>query len=381
MIPDSKHSLPDDDDDGETRSLKPEAASEKTPDRVSDNSPDIDASPDIKDGSELSTSRQGETWLDRLRTLVGLRDPGRLRQDLEQALTEDHNTSSDFSPEEKEMLRNILRLREVRVDDVMVPRADINAVDEEITLGALLEIFREAGHSRMPVYNDTLDDPRGMVHIKDVMAHLIETAQPNGESGEARTNLPQLDNEHVDLARRLTDCNLIRDVLFVPPSMPATDLLAKMQASRTQMALVIDEYGGTDGLVSLEDVVETVVGDIEDEHDVDDSELIASAGVDQWIADARVGLDDVALALGDQFHAGDHGEDVDTLGGLLFVLIGRIPVRGELITALPNFEFEVIDADPRRIRRLRIFKARQGLARRRPRRGDPRGPEQKPATT
>ncbi|WP_350335824.1 hemolysin family protein [Coralliovum pocilloporae] len=324
--------------------------------------------------ADTQPARQGEPWIDRLRNLLGFRDPGRLRHDLEQALTDDHGEASDFSPEEKEMLRNILRLREVRVDDVMVPRADINAVEADITLGALLEIFREAGHSRMPVYNDTLDDPRGMVHIKDVMAYIIETAQPNGDS---KTNLPQLDDEHVDLTRTLSDCNLIRDVLFVPPSMPATDLLAKMQASRTQMALVIDEYGGTDGLVSLEDVVETVVGDIEDEHDVDDSELIVEAGADQWIADARVALDDLAETLGDDFHAGEHSEDVDTLGGLLFVLIGRIPVRGELITALPNFEFEVVDADPRRIKKLRIFKGKQGVARPKLWRGEARSSDQK----
>jgi len=290
-----------------------------------------------------------------------------LRDDLETALAAEIEDGHAFTPEERTLLRNILHLREVRVEDVMVPRADIDAVEAALPLVDLIGAFRGSGHSRMPVYRETLDDPVGMVHIKDLMTFVAAAAAPpDGEGG--------LDLSRVDLARPLADTGLVRPVLFVPPSMPATDLMAKMQASRVQMALVIDEYGGTDGLVSLEDLVETVVGDIEDEHDDDEDEpAVKAVGDGVWVADARVDLDSVREAIGEAFEIGAAGEEVDTLGGLVYALVGRIPVRGELISpaALPGLEFEVLDADPRRIRRLRIFRRRAGEPRRRPaRRGN-----------
>lgn len=333
-------------------------------------------------------------WAEILKRLGGLRRPGNgagtLRQNLQDELAREPDGSASFTPEERVLLSNILRLREVRVEDVMVPRADIDAVEDTVLVGHLMEVFRESGHSRMPVYHDGLDDPRGMVHIKDLMAYFSARAadgehpstgedKPNGEAeaadpAPASNEKPALDLSRVDLLLPLGDAGLIRPVLFVPPSMPATDLMAKMQADRVQMALVIDEYGGTEGLVSLEDIVETVVGDIEDEHDEDEDAMIEKAGDGIWIADPRVPVEEVEAAVGTGFQLGDLAEEVDTLGGLVFTLVGRVPVRGELITAreFPGYEFEVLDADPRRIKRLRIrarrAESRHGDVRRRQRR-------------
>jgi CBS domain containing-hemolysin-like protein len=297
--------------------------------------------------------RRRESWLARLTTALARRGGGgSLREDLATALADEVSDATTFTPRERVLLQNILRLREVRVDDVMVPRADIQAVEAGTTLAEVLSGFRASGHSRMPVYRETLDDPVGMVLIKDVTALIISTAA--GDDGG-------YDLSRVDLSRPLSATDLVRPVLFVPPSMPATDLMAKMQSARVQMALVIDEYGGTDGLVSLEDVVETVVGDIEDEHDVDDDDAtIVPAGEGAWIADARVDLEAVQAVIGPDFDPGEMSEEVDTIGGLIFAVLGRIPVRGELVSpkALPAFEFEVLDADTRRIRRLKIARRR-----------------------
>uniref|UniRef100_UPI003D0BE2FB transporter associated domain-containing protein n=1 Tax=Roseibium sp. TaxID=1936156 RepID=UPI003D0BE2FB len=239
---------------------------------------------------------------------------------------------------------------------------------------------------------------RGMVHIKDLMAFIAERAasrrtedlvagDEGDEGGETRKfngaaanghNMPDLDLSCVDLSVPLEETNLLRDLLFVPPSMPATDLMAKMQADRMQMALVIDEYGGTDGLVSLEDLVEEVVGDIEDEHDEDEEAMLASDGEGIWIADPRLPLEDLDKVLGTNLTEAEISEDVDTLGGLLYMSVGRVPVRGELLFVpgeLPGFEFEVMDADPRRIKRLKIRRRRteprlQDMRRRPKRTGD-----------
>ncbi|MHC5655133.1 hemolysin family protein [Stappia sp. ICDLI1TA098] len=304
--------------------------------------------------------------------------PASLRQNLQDELARDAGPSTSFTPEERILLSNILRLRELRVDDVMVPRADIDAVEDTVSLGRLMDVFRESGHSRMPVYREGLDDPRGMVHIKDLVAYFYARST-NGapRETEAGSNSEiDLDLSQVDLSTPLSEAGIIRSVLFVPPSMPATDLMTRMQADRVQMALVIDEYGGTEGLVSLEDIVETVFGDIEDEHDEDEEAMIEKSGDGIWTADPRVPIEEVEEALGTDFQLGDLAEEVDTLGGLVFSLVGRVPVRGELLAAreLPGYEFEVLDADPRRIKRLRIRarrpEARGVDARRRVRRPD-----------
>lgn len=317
--------------------------------------------------TESEVERDSRPWLSRLVGQLVLRRNGSLRENLEHVLAGDYGGDATFLPEERVLLGNILRLREVRVDDVMIPRADIDAVEENISLGDLMEEFRTSGHSRMPVYHDTLDDPRGMVHIKDLLSFFTaaltgkpleaEMATQPAEGGEASRE-GGFDPRHLDLDRPLADLDIVRPVLFVPPSMRAADLMAQMQASRVQMALVIDEYGGTDGLVSLEDLVETVVGDIEDEHDEDDELMLVRQGDATWVADARVTIDALAEELGEGFDVGDLSEEVDTLGGLLFTIVGRVPVRGELISAdiLPGLEFEVIDADPRRVKRVKIIR-------------------------
>ena len=242
------------------------------------------------------------------------------------------------------------------------------------TLGDLLNLFEQSGHSRMPVYAETLDDPRGMVHIRDVMSHMTRMARGvQAESADKpdRRAAP-LDLAAVDLSRSIGELNLIRSVLFVPPSMLASDLMARMQATRTQMALVIDEYGGTDGLVSLEDIVEMVVGDIEDEHD---DERADDHPDRRWrFRRRRQGRDRRGRRkmIGDDFTAGEHGEYVDTIGGMIFNTLGRVPARGEVVQAIPGFEFHVLDADPRRVKRVRIVQIRRanaagGCARARPR--------------
>jgi len=300
-----------------------------------------------------------------------------LRKDLAEALSDKAGTDAAFSPEERAMLNNILRLREIRVEDVMIPRSDIEAVEIATTLGEVLELFEQSGHSRMPVYCDSLDDPRGMIHIRDVLGHITRLArQRNGRRPAAQrkngTAAPKpalktakLDLSRVDLDKTIGELNLMRKVLFVPPSMQASSLMARMQASRIQMALVIDEYGGTDGLVSLEDIVEMVVGDIEDEHD-DEEVMISEEADGVFIVDARADLDELAERIGPKFVVGEHGEDVDTVGGLIFSVLGRIPIRGEVVQAVPDFEFHVLEADPRRIRKVRIVPLRTAERRRRP---------------
>ena len=306
-----------------------------------------------------------------------------LRENIADALLADPDSNAAFSPSERAMLHNILRFREVRVEDVMVPRADIEAVDQSITVGDLMVLFEDSGRSRMPVYCDTLDDPRGMVHIRDLLSWIMKQARNKRrtsvraasaakaaaiaaeaeEKPVARTPKPAFDLGRIDINKSLSETGIIRQLLFVPPSMLASDLMARMQASRIQMALVIDEYGGTDGLVSLEDIVEMVVGDIEDEHD-DDEVMIRKTSDDVFIADARAELEEIAELVGPDFDIREQLEDVDTIGGLIFSSLGRIPVRGEVVQALPGFEFHVLEADPRRIKKVRITRKRVAPRRR-----------------
>ncbi|MHB2266678.1 hemolysin family protein [Aliihoeflea sp. PC F10.4] len=296
------------------------------------------------------TAGKPSNFLQLISSLFRAKNGSSIREDLADALHEDSLDSANFSPGERAMLRNILRLRELRVDDVMVPRADIEAVETTTLLGALMVRFEELGHSRMPVYGENLDDPRGMVHIRDILAHITRTARSDRDPSEGPANL---DLSDVDLTKSIEELGLVRKLLFVPPSMLATDLMAQMQAERVQMALVIDEYGGTDGLVSLEDIVEMVVGDIEDEHDDDEAMIVRNAD-GTFVVDAKAEIDDVVEEIGPAFAAGEHGENVDTIGGLIFNALGRVPARGEVVEAIPGFQFHVLDADPRRVKRLRI---------------------------
>jgi len=295
----------------------------------------------------------------RLRGLLRsvFRSNGSARREIEDAIAADEESGAAFVPEERAMLRAILRLGDLRVEDVMVPRADIDAVDVHIPIADLIAEFHDASHSRMPIYRDTLDDPIGMVHIKDVMKWIFETAA--GGSRAESDAAEGLDLSGLDLQKSLHSTGVARHVLFVPPSMPARILLERMQASRTQMALVIDEYGGTDGLVSLEDLVEIIVGEIEDEHDDAEEATIVKVGDGLFVADARAALEDARAIIGPAFDVGELGEDVDTIGGLVFTVTGRVPVRGEIIHPVDAFEFEILDADPRRIKRIRIRERRK----------------------
>lgn len=314
----------------------------------------------------------GESWIGRvLRALFGWKS-GTIRADLEVVLEEATPAETGFSPEERTMLRNILGLRERRLEDVMVPRADIVAIQHDISIGELIKVFESAAHSRLVVYNESLDDPVGMVHIRDLLAHMASRAAVNPLVNERRKRpFPAgLDLRLVNLSTPLSSTKIIRSILFAPPSMPAIHLLAKMQATRIHLALVIDEYGGTDGLVSIEDIVEQIVGDIDDEHDEDESPTVMRQADGSYVADARATLDDVVAAIGAEFDVGDVAEEVDTIGGYLVMQLGRVPVRGELVPGPGEFEFEVLDADPRRIKRVKIYCVKD-RARRRDR-GEPR---------
>ena len=297
-----------------------------------------------------------ENWLARaIRALFGWK-PGSVRDDLQVVLDASMPDEVGFSAIERTMLRNILGLHERRIADVMIHRADIIAVKRDIPLGELMSLFESAAHSRLVVYNETLDDPEGIVHIRDLLAFMTAKARVS-DTTKAKRKKPfpaGLDLRAVDLALPLSETNIIRKLLFVPPSMRAIDLLAQMQASRIHLALVVDEYGGTDGLVSIEDIVEQIVGEIDDEHDSDEPPAIMRQADNSFIADARASLDDVRSVIGEDFVTGEAGEEVETLGGYLVTHVGRLPVRGEVISGPGNFEIEVLDADPRRVKRLRI---------------------------
>ncbi|NVN85639.1 MAG: HlyC/CorC family transporter [Rhodopseudomonas sp.] len=298
----------------------------------------------------------GENWLIRaIRSLFGWK-PGSVRDDLQVVLDASPPDDTGFSAIERTMLRNILSLHERRIADVMVHRADIVAVKQDITVGELMSLFESAAHSRLVVYNETLDDPVGIVHIRDLLAFMTARARDEVPS-KAKRKKPSpagLDLRAIDLKQPLVDSGIIRKLLYVPPSMRAIDLLAQMQAARIHLALVVDEYGGTDGLVSIEDIVEQIVGEIDDEHDSAEPPSIVRQADNSFIADARASLEDVRSVIGEEFVTGEAGEEVETLGGYLVTHVGRLPVRGEVISGPGNFEIEVLDADPRRVKRLRI---------------------------
>ena len=265
--------------------------------------------------------------------LKGLRRPrngeGSLRDTLEE-LIEDHDESGDaLQADERLLLENILKIKDVTVYDAMVPRADIDAVDVSTSLDDLAELMREKGHSRVPVYRETLDDVIGMVHAKDVLVAYRRTEPA-----------------------RLED--LLREVMFVAPSMRVLNLLFEMRNTRSHMALVIDEFGGIDGLVTIEDLVEEIVGEIEDEFDrVVEPQLVDSSD-GTLTADARFEVDDFEERVGRVLTDEERENDIDTLGGLVFSLAGRVPSRGELIAHPSGLEFEVVDGDARRIKRLKV---------------------------
>lgn len=258
-----------------------------------------------------------------------------IRESLEEVIEESDRQNPELARQERVMLANLLKFGELRVEDVMVPRADIVAVEEAISICELVAKFREAQHSRLPIYRETLDDPIGLVHVKDVIG------------------LGELGPDGIMRWPDVAIAKIRRDIVVAPPSMPASDLLLKMQSTRIHLALVIDEYGGTDGLVSIEDLVEEIVGDIGDEHDTEEAPHLVKLPDGRYEADARLDLDDFTEQTGLSVEQPDPEEEVDTLGGLVVSVLGRVPQRGEIVSH-SGFEFEVLEADPRRIKRLRV---------------------------
>ena len=308
----------------------------------------------------------GTVWFSEILMKLGLARTQTLRQTLASALREETGSVENFTAEERAMLLRMLEFGEARVEDIMVPRADIIAIEEQEPISELLSTFEEAGVSRVPVYVETLDDPRGMIHIKDLFQWLMADAASNGTKSPANGRVPSeqkatsqqkptsLDLGRVDLAKPISFTKARRPVLFVPPSMPAMNLLIRMQSTRIHMALVVDEYGGTDGLVTIEDLVEQIVGDIEDEHDDAEAAHITRDTKLGLIAAARTPVEELEEHVGRKFLSEDEEDEVDTLGGLVFTILNRVPSRGEIVRHSSGIEFEVLDADARKVKKLKI---------------------------
>ncbi len=292
----------------------------------------VPSRPPRDDGAESQSSlvEVVRDWLSRL----GRRRDGetRLREILEDLIEQRGGEPVPASPEERTMLLNLLKCGELRVADVMVPRANIDAVEQSMSLAEVVSAMYKAGHSRLPVFRDTLDDIVGMVHVRDLLRYW-DTDEPFA-----------LDE-------------IVRRILFVPPSMRVRELLMQMRATRIHMAIVVDEYGGTDGLVTIADLVEEIVGEIQEEIGMEDLPVIVDRPDGLIEADARVSVEDLEARVGTVLLPEEHEENIETLGGLVFSLVGRVPARGELIAHPAGLQFEVIDADPRRIKRLRIHHA------------------------
>jgi CBS domain containing-hemolysin-like protein len=280
-----------------------------------------------------SIPRSGQSFWRGLRTfLFGNDSEATLRAEIEEAIEShegDPPALGDLTPIERQMLRNLLHFGESTVADIAVPRGDIVAVPSTISFPDLVAAFLDAQHSRLPVYEESLDQVVGMIHVKDVFTVQMSGAEPPADM-----------------------TTLLRTPLYVPESMGVLDLLARMRADRVHLAIVVDEFGGTEGLVTIEDVVEEIVGDIEDEHDEEASQLLVPVEDGIWDADARAELDDVATTIDARLAAVE--EDVDTLGGLATVLAGHVPQQGEILEHPSGWRLEVIDSDSRRVTRLRL---------------------------
>ena len=276
-----------------------------------------------------------------------------LRKEIESVIEShaDEPGGTTLAEDARTMLGNLVTFQDLRVSDLMVPRADIIGVEEDETLRAILDRFVEANHSRLPVYRETLDDVIGMIHVKDFLRFMTTKGKmPKTKTGAG------LSLTAAELSAKVKTQNaIIRDVLYVPLSMPAADLLFKMKTSHVHLAVVVDEYGGTDGLVSFEDIVEAIVGDISDEHDDDDEDVqLKQQNETTWMADARVAISTLDDTFGVDLLPDDQEDEADTLGGLIFEMAGRVPVRGEVIRHDSGIEFEIMDSDLRRVKRVRI---------------------------
>lgn len=291
---------------------------------------DISDSRSPREGADEEGGTIAGLFRNWFRSAVKGRSDATLRDAIEELIEEPADSQDALGAGEKLLLGNILKLRGRTVVDVMVPRVDIIAVDVETPVAELIRRFADDAHSRMPVYRENLDDVLGMVHIKDVLSLV---------AGQRRAELK----------------DVLREVPIVAPSMPVLDLLLQMRESRQHMALVVDEFGGIDGLITIEDLVEQIVGEIEDEHDVTDAPMLQRRDDGVWIADARLPLEDLEEMFGPILTEEEREEDLDTVGGLVFTLAGHVPSRGEVIPHDSGIEFEVIDADPRRLKRVRLL--------------------------
>ncbi len=270
-------------------------------------------------------------WRGMRHLIFGEDSESTLREEIEEAIDEAEDArpvAGDLSPAERQMLRNLLHFGEQTAGDICVTRGDIIAVPDTISFEALVAAFADAGHSRLPVYGDSLDKVVGMIHIKDVFV------------------------ASVDAERDRSIAALMRDPLFVPESMGVIELLARMRSQRIHLAIVVDEFGGTEGLVTIEDVVEEIVGEIEDEHDEDAVGQLTMLDDGVWEADARIELEELAQAVDPRLSSDE--DEVDTLGGLMFLLAGHIPAKGECLVHSSGWRLESVDSDPRRIIRVRL---------------------------
>jgi len=259
-------------------------------------------------------------------------DGNSVREAIEGLIEEHPKTGDAIDEHERVLLTNVLKQRNATVEQIMVPRADIMSVQVTAPIPDVVKLLVEEGHSRVPVYRESLDEVIGMVHIKDLASAMLEQSATNAETQLAE---------------------VMRQVIFVAPSARVLDLLLDMRIKRTHMAMVVDEYGGIDGLVTIEDLVEQIVGEIEDEHDEDEEPELIDRADGTIVADARVTLTDFVERYG-QMLSDEESSELDTLGGLVVRLAGRVPNRGELVSHPTGMEFEVVDADPRRIKRMRI---------------------------
>ena len=273
-------------------------------------------------------------WRSMRHLIFGDESEPTLREEIEDAIDEAEGSggarpiAGDLSAVERQMLRNLLHFGEETAGDICVTRGDIIAVPSGISFDEMVRAFADAGHSRLPVYGESLDEVVGMIHIKDVFVASVDPARDR--------SLPAL----------------MREPLFVPESMSVLELLARMRADRIHLAIVVDEFGGTEGLVTIEDIVEEIVGEIEDEHDDAEAAMLTLLDDGLWEADARIELEELAEAVDKRLSSAE--DEVDTLGGLMFLLAGRIPLKGECVDHPSGWKLEAVDSDPRRIIRVRL---------------------------
>lgn len=294
------------------------------------------------DEPEPSPRKRASLWQRLMRSFA--RDEGKDSAEVvADALREQEESGEPVA--QKDLILRAARFDALRVANVMRPRVEIVAIEASATLGEAARIFSESQHSRLPIYGETLDDPQGFVHVRDVLSLLAPDASGQAKAKFSDRLLPRLR----------------RDILFVPASMTLSTLFLKMQSSRIHLALVVDEYGGTDGLVSMEDLVEQIVGAIEDEHDVE-SALVVERGAGAFEVDGRAAIEELETKLGASLALPDHGDDFDTAGGWAVALAGRLPQRGEILHHPAGFDIEIVDADPRRVKRLRVKRAADGAA-------------------